>query len=79
MLFWYHLKVVRRLVELAIEKSSTSAEKLFCIVKSYEYRYRAQDMPSLMQRRDRSILTARVTAWNGRQTSAFDFDCRLLF
>ena len=43
---------VRRLVELAIEKSSTSAEKLFCMVKSYEYRYRARDnKPSQMQLR----------------------------
>ena len=37
-------------------KSSTSAEKLLCMVKSYEYRYRAQDKPSQMQRRNRSIL-----------------------
>ena len=34
------------LVELAITKSSTTAYKLLCIVKSYEYRYRAQDIGS---------------------------------
>jgi hypothetical protein len=37
------------------QKISTSAEKLLCMVKAYEYRYRAQDKPSQMQRRNRSI------------------------
>ena len=55
---WLHgpsLKAFQPLVELAIKKISTSAEKLLCMVKSYEYRYRAQDKPSQMQRRNRSI------------------------
>jgi hypothetical protein len=46
--------VLHPLVELAIKKSDTSAEKLLCMVYSYEYWYRAQDigsnMPSQMQR-----------------------------
>jgi hypothetical protein len=33
-------KAFQLLVELAIKKSSTSAEKLLCMAKSYEYRYR---------------------------------------
>jgi hypothetical protein len=33
-------------VELAIEKSGNSAEKLLCMVKLYEYRYRAQEIGS---------------------------------
>jgi hypothetical protein len=49
------IKAFQPLVELAIKKISTSAEKLLCMVKSYEYRYRAQDKPSQMQRRNRSI------------------------
>ena len=49
-------KAFQPLVELAIKKISTSAEKLLCMVKSYEYRYRAQDKPSQMQRRNRSML-----------------------
>ena len=48
------VKVLHPLVELAIKKSDTSAEKLLCMVYSYEYWYRAQDigsnMPSQMQR-----------------------------
>jgi hypothetical protein len=32
------------LVELAIKESGTTAEKLLCMVKSYEYRYHAQDI-----------------------------------
>ena len=40
------VKVLHPLVELAITKSSTTAYKLLCIVKSYEYRYRAQDIGS---------------------------------
>jgi hypothetical protein len=31
-------------VELAIKKSGTTAEKLLYMVKAYEYRYRAQDI-----------------------------------
>jgi hypothetical protein len=50
------VKAFQPLVELAIKKISTSAEKLLCVVKSYEYRYRAQDKPSQTQRRNRSIL-----------------------
>jgi hypothetical protein len=53
------IKALQPLAELAIKKSSTSAEKLLCMVKSYEYRYRAQDIgsnkPSQMQRRNRSM------------------------
>jgi hypothetical protein len=51
------------------QKISTAAEKLLCMVKSYEYRYRAQDKPSQMQRRNRSIddacMDACMDAWNG--------------
>jgi hypothetical protein len=63
------IKAFQPLVELAIKKISTSAEKLLCIVKSYEYRYRAQDKPSQMQRRNRSMLEGprrmewRLTHW----------------
>jgi hypothetical protein len=52
-----YIKAFQPLVELAIKKSSTSAEKLLCIVKSYEYRYRAQDKPSQMHRQNRSTFT----------------------
>ena len=51
------------------QKISTAAEKLLCMVKSYEYRYRAQDKPSQMQRRNRSMLEGprrmewRLTHW----------------
>jgi hypothetical protein len=49
------LKALQPLVELATKKSGTSAEKLLCMVKSYEYRYRDQDIgsnkPGQIQRR----------------------------
>ena len=50
------IKAFQSLVELVIKNISTSAEELLCMVKSYECRYRAQDKPSQMQRRNRSIL-----------------------
>jgi hypothetical protein len=52
------IEAFQPLVELAIKNSGATAEKLLCMVKSYEYWYHAQDIGynkrSHMQRRNQS-------------------------